>query len=232
MTNEFSYENFTVGELLSLVYRRYRQNYRKLYLINIACFRTIHNLIESDFIHNVISNIEMYADGLITASEMRTICNETSSFLRRQEELHSSNRNFKYGLNIRISKQQLKILSALYSVCTIGYCTLSSITSLLSSYFLGPSLITEETVRTIINNATYDGFISPQYNPQWFTWNDNTPIKIAKHIYDNKSFERMDILSDALEEAGCDNKDILDYCRKDTIRFRGDWLLDLIMGLA
>lgn len=42
--------------------------------------------------------------------------------------------------------------------------------------------------------------------------------------------EDMPILVDALEEAGCDNADILTHCRSGGPHIRGCWVLDLILG--
>lgn len=47
----------------------------------------------------------------------------------------------------------------------------------------------------------------------WLTWNDGTVMKIAQTIYADCDFGLMPMLGDALEEAGCDNEDILRHCR-------------------
>jgi hypothetical protein len=39
----------------------------------------------------------------------------------------------------------------------------------------------------------------------------------------------MPILADALEEAGCDNRDILAHCRQPTEHVRGCWVVDLLL---
>jgi hypothetical protein len=40
----------------------------------------------------------------------------------------------------------------------------------------------------------------------------------------------MPILADALEEAGCDNVDILAHCRGGGEHVRGCWVVDLLLG--
>jgi hypothetical protein len=57
-----------------------------------------------------------------------------------------------------------------------------------------------------------------------------TAVSLAKNVYDNRDFERMPILADALEEAGCTNSDLLNHCRSDTPHARGCWVVDLILG--
>jgi hypothetical protein len=62
------------------------------------------------------------------------------------------------------------------------------------------------------------------------TWNDGTVIKIAQAIYNERAFERLPILADALEDAGCDNADILRHCREPGEHMRGCWVVDLLLG--
>lgn len=64
----------------------------------------------------------------------------------------------------------------------------------------------------------------------WLIWNDGTVVKLAQRIYDDRGFEDMPILADALEEAGCNNADILGHCRQPGQHVRGCWLIDLLTG--
>jgi hypothetical protein len=54
--------------------------------------------------------------------------------------------------------------------------------------------------------------------------------KIARAIYDGRAFERMPILADALEDAGCGDADILRHCREPGEHVRGCWVVDLLLG--
>jgi hypothetical protein len=38
------------------------------------------------------------------------------------------------------------------------------------------------------------------------------------------------VLADALEEAGCDERAVLDHCRGPGPHVRGCWALDLVLG--
>jgi hypothetical protein len=73
-------------------------------------------------------------------------------------------------------------------------------------------------------------FRSAQINTAWLSWNDGTVPKIAQAIYDERAFDRMPILADALEEAGCTNTDILNHCRQPGEHVRGCWVVDLLLG--
>ena len=73
-------------------------------------------------------------------------------------------------------------------------------------------------------------FLSVTINPAWLGWNDSTVQKIAQAIYDERAFDRLPILADALEEAGCTNADILGHCRQPGEHVRGCWVVDLLLG--
>jgi hypothetical protein len=66
-------------------------------------------------------------------------------------------------------------------------------------------------------------------DPVWLTWNNRTVPKLAEVIYDKYRFADLPILADALEEAGCDNADILAHCRSGAEHVRGCWVVDLIL---
>jgi hypothetical protein len=63
-----------------------------------------------------------------------------------------------------------------------------------------------------------------------FRWHTSSAHSLATAMYDSRDFVAMPILADALEEAGCDNPDVLAHCRGDGPHVRGCWVVDLILG--
>jgi hypothetical protein len=66
--------------------------------------------------------------------------------------------------------------------------------------------------------------------PSWLTWNGGTVPRLAQSIYDERAFDHLPALADALEGAGCTNADILGHCRQSGQHVRGCWVLDLLLG--
>ena len=64
-------------------------------------------------------------------------------------------------------------------------------------------------------------------DPAWLT---PTVKQLAEAIYQERAFERMPILADALSDGGCDNQDILNHCRQPGEHVKGCWVLDLLLG--
>ena len=63
-----------------------------------------------------------------------------------------------------------------------------------------------------------------------FDWRTDTALLLAKQMYESRDFSAMPILADALQDAGCDNEDILSHCRGDGPHVRGCWVIDLLLG--
>jgi len=61
-------------------------------------------------------------------------------------------------------------------------------------------------------------------------WRSETTVSLANGIYEERAFDRLPILADALEEAGCDHTDVLTHCRGLGPHARGCWVVDGVLG--
>ncbi len=48
------------------------------------------------------------------------------------------------------------------------------------------------------------------FSPAWRT---DTAVAVARQLYESRDFSAMPILADALQDAGCENDDVLNHCR-------------------
>ncbi len=65
-------------------------------------------------------------------------------------------------------------------------------------------------------------------DPAWLT---STVLTLAEGIYKEEAFDRMPILADALQDAGCGDEELLSHCRDTAVmHVRGCWVLDLLLG--
>src|SRR5262249_30776145 len=61
-------------------------------------------------------------------------------------------------------------------------------------------------------------------------WRTSTAVQLARQMYEAREFSAMPILADALQDAGCENAEILDHCRGSGPHVRGCWVVDLVLG--
>lgn len=65
-------------------------------------------------------------------------------------------------------------------------------------------------------------------DPAWLRWNDGAVPRLAETIHCERRFDELPVLADALEEAGCEDSDILGHCRTRREHALGCWVLSLL----
>jgi hypothetical protein len=83
-------------------------------------------------------------------------------------------------------------------------------------------------------NVLRDLFANPlqpraRIDPSWLEGRRGIVLDIAQSIYERCRFEELPILADALEDAGCTDRAILEHLRGPGPHFKGCWCLDLLL---
>jgi hypothetical protein len=81
-------------------------------------------------------------------------------------------------------------------------------------------------VRCVFGNP----FRPSTLHPSVLSWNEGTVVRLAQAVYQDRRFEDLPVLADALEEAGCTDPEILAHCRGGGDHGRGCWVVDTILG--
>lgn len=63
-------------------------------------------------------------------------------------------------------------------------------------------------------------------------WRSDDVVGLARSIYEDRAFDRLPILSDALLDAGCNEDAVVTHCRDGRPHTRGCWVVDLILGMG
>jgi len=61
-------------------------------------------------------------------------------------------------------------------------------------------------------------------------WRTADAVELARTIYEERAFDRLPILADALMDSGCAHEQILGHCRGDGPHVRGCWVVDMVLG--
>ena len=83
-----------------------------------------------------------------------------------------------------------------------------------------------DLVREVIGNP----FRPESIDVAWLTANDRAVTRIAEGIVQGGTLGDLPILADALEDAGCTSRAILDHCRAPGPHGAGCWVLDFLLG--
>jgi hypothetical protein len=215
-------------ELLPLVAERIGDRKRRLFAV--ACCRRLAHLFGDERSRRAVDVAERYADGL--ASE--------------QERLFTENNAFEAHFDVRESR-----LSATPVVCWSRSSELITQAALLavsvgtfyaedaadySRLALAASGVAwrrdeeEELAQCRLLREIVGPLSPPTVDPLWLSANDRAAVQLAQWIYDKQAFDDLPILADALEDAGCNETDILDHCRQGGEHVRGCWVLDMVLG--
>jgi hypothetical protein len=85
-------------------------------------------------------------------------------------------------------------------------------------------------IAALLHDIVGNPFREVAVDPPSLAWNGGTVVKLARAIYDDRSFDRLPILADALEEAGCTNADMLNHCRLPGEHVPGCWVVDCLLN--
>ena len=164
---------------------------------------------------------ERFADGCATPQELQDAA---------AQALVTANRVVQAEREGKVSQGERGVARAAHATCTrVIRLVWPEVLTLLKSSFRRSGWHYrrwEELLRDIFGNP----FRIPRIDPAWQIWNEATIPRLAQAIYDERAFDRLPILADALEEAGCTDAVILAHCRQPGEHVRGCWVVDLLLG--
>jgi hypothetical protein len=192
--------------MLELLIKNGRASERKFRLFAVACSRRVWTLIDP-LGRAAVEIAERFADGLAGPDELRAA---------------------------RLACRGTGDQASWYSAATIPEnaarnAARSAQVGVASSTLLG----TEATELLAQANLVRDIFSNP-FRPLNVDQSLRTAdvIELAQVIYDERAFERMPELAEALEAAGCNDPEILGHCRGPGQHVRGCSVIDLVLGRA
>jgi hypothetical protein len=75
-------------------------------------------------------------------------------------------------------------------------------------------------------------FRRPTLAPELRAWQGGVVVSLARALYQERRWQDLPILADALEEAGCTDRNFLDHYRRPGEHFRGCWAVDVVLALS
>jgi hypothetical protein len=189
---------------------------RKTRLLGCACVRWAWEWGHNEPAPEAVHVAEAFADGRATNEDMIRVASEMGVLWRQHDEPYRP-----YPRTCELTE----LLASLDN----ARAWLGEINAFASDMNIVDEpewLKTVEFVRDIFGNP----FRHVPFSPSWRT---DTTILLAKQIYESRDFSALPILADALQDAGCDNADILDHCcNANSTHVRGCWVVDLALAKA
>jgi hypothetical protein len=191
---------------------------RRFRLAACACCRQVWGLLGGPT-RLLVEYAERYADGEASTEELdvaRQACGTSPHLWRGSPEARAEAVGLAVAQGVQAKAVLLDVIKAVAPLrpdVTTG-----------SS---GDSLSTKVRCCAALREVFGNPFQPVEFAPAW-----RTPdvVKFAGDIYREHAFERLSILADALEDAGCADEQVIGHCRQPGEHSRGCWVLDLAMG--
>jgi hypothetical protein len=199
---------------------------RKLRLLACACCRQIWALLPDPRSRQAVQTAERYADGLASDRELAMARNNALGVADQGE--HKAAWAPYNAANIKASGPIENVFLAA-GEAPVRLAVQKASTDLRAVHDAAQTASALEQaalVREVIGNP----FRPVVIEPRWLTWAGGTVVQLAEGVYEDRAFDRMPVLGDALEEAGCDDQAVLRHCRQSEGHVRGCWVVDLLLG--
>jgi len=179
---------------------------RKLRLFSAACCRSAWPAISNDDWRNAIETSERFADGQA----------DNQDLLAARRPLLSASWDTSACLVVTAADDEVSapLLAILVS-------------ERVRREYKGDQKEIAVRQTTLLRDIVGNPFRPVTIDPAWLT---TTVVSLAQAIYEQRAFDRLPILADALEDAGCDSSDILTHCQQPGEHVRGCWAVDLMLN--
>ncbi len=115
-----------------------------------------------------------------------------------------------------------------------AYCvTNNPLTPIVFSMIIHAACNASEVSENWAEIATIGITIATLFDPQSTfhpDWRTTTTIALAKTIYHDRNTAATPILADALQDAGCEEQEVLNRLRTPNLWCRGEWTVDKLLG--
>jgi hypothetical protein len=214
---------------------------RKPRLVAVAWCRRVPNRLPDTSLRTVLGIVECFADGLVGREQLQSVAQSavevvkgtdigtaltTSAFYHAAtavEEAAHDDPDAPYTFRLTDVSRHLAHAAG-YSVAPAPWDGIEhERRAAFRSAEAAERLAMAQLVREVFGNL----FRPIAFSPEWRT---DTAVALAQQIYESREFGAMPILADALQDAGCDNEDVLAHCRGAGPHVRGCWVVDLVLG--
>jgi hypothetical protein len=191
---------------------------RKLRLFVVACCRSLFPLIQDKYCRKAVRTAERFADGEVSPEKLRFAWASARRSARTNRRLHRNDPET--SSDIALWAVAAAVEERIANPIWLG----GALTSSKKQGLIDSTMIDEARILRDIFHYPY-GIISFSASSL-----SHDTVILAQKIYDERAFDRLPILADALEQAGCDNQEVLNHCRGSGPHVRGCWVVDVALG--
>jgi hypothetical protein len=200
---------------------------REARLFAVACCRLVWDLLPDDGCRDAVAVVERYADGAATARELAAA---RAPLLRAQGRTPGGWAALAvYWAALRRAPEGLRnVCGSVYDSVTRTAVQSAEVRNLAIWQAAADDVARAEA--RLLRECFGNPFHAVALDPRWLSWGGGVVRHLALASYEEEAFDRLPVLADALEEAGCSDGELLGHCRGAAEHVRGCWALDLLLG--
>jgi hypothetical protein len=204
---------------------------RRLRLFAAACCRRIWHLLRDGRSRAAVTAAEAHADGLATEEDLGLARRQADDAYRGNPSEPHDNAAYAAVCSCLASPRFAASSAAAYATYAVGSEACQQVGSAMVYEVQAAAKAREaaaicDLVREMFGNP----FHQVECDPAWLVWNDRVVERLAKAIDAERAFDRLPILADATEEAGCQDAALLEHLRGPGPHVHGCFALDLLLG--
>jgi hypothetical protein len=199
---------------------RTKNGRRKLRLFACACCRVAWDVFPDDRLRAAVETAERFAGGLATKDELSAAHAAIHELAYDSGPFGRARAAVRVAIDMAIAATDTQAYSSAFSMTAQSVPLAGALTEAKAeAYQCG-------LIRCIFGNPFRP---PPAFNKAWRT---SAVVALARGVYDGRAFDRLPILADALQDAGCDDADVLGHCRGPGPHARGCWVVDAVLGTS
>jgi hypothetical protein len=207
------------------LYRSAWKQFRKWRLFGAACCRRAMALTPDPRLDTLAACAEQFADGGLIWDEVKKVRRTLTTIRKELGDRFFGPDEVRYDV-----LEALDHATAKNPVAPLGapHRAQAAFAAVSRPDYEGGLRRAEAEQVSLIRDIFGNPFCPVAFDPAWRT---DTTVALAKQMYESRDYSAMPILADALQDAGCDNDDILNHCRDaKQVHVRGCWVVDLVLG--
>jgi hypothetical protein len=217
----------TPGLLYKTPIQSHPRGRRKLWLFGVAIARRVMHLIDNPKLLELIVRAEELADGQGKVEQLQQLRRESGV-----SGLHwiADNGEKWYYRNLLTHPSCQGVAQEAVAVLGWGHAASSVMGANSAALALEGENLERETARQC--ELVRDIFGNP-FRPVTFpkTWRTKDIVGLAQQAYETRDFSTLPVLADALQDAGCEDANILAHCRGPKEgHVRGYWVIDHVLA--
>ncbi len=226
--------------LSMLRYLEGKMTARKQRLFLGSCCHRIYRLLISDHSKELIEVSDRFADDQANTEDLQIACDRAEGYLtlgttddphRQQAVCQAGLAVLGLGIDLDLLYMDVVVNAVVAESGVNPFMAINhpipkeESDRMLEEFFAQcePAASPERSAQAHLIRDIFNPFHTVTLDPCWLNF---TVTALAQRMYDTRDFSAMPILADALQDANCDNPQILEHCRGPHVHVRGCWVID------